>query len=252
MILEYTLARVPVVKNGFLVTEDLIQDFIADLDERRCYMEICTRVLEDTFSVDMKFVNTWGPSKTFYYTVPSATSYNASAALSSVIVYSEPNEDAPKSGQLSLGQEVTVDKINGIWGYIASPVAGWVKLADLERETNYVDNVAITLDFEARIQSSAYRDIGTSITQYIKDFIEDINTINEIHMVNVTTYILSNFREQLVYFCFLGLNNFGRECDHLYLYDARVDDVDVVPEFINVACSDDGLFTPLVNIAIEE
>ena len=251
MILQYTLGRIPVLKNDFLTTEDLIQDFISDLNERRQYMEICLDYLEDTFSVDFKFINTWGPSRTFYYVIPSATSYNATVITKTLNVYSKANEDSTVVGQLNLDQEIIITNVSGVWGYIEEPYVGWVRLEDISRETTFIDNVAITLDFEARVQSSAYRDIGASITQYVKDFIEDINSINEIHMVNVTTYILSNFREQLVYFCFLGLNNFGRGCDHLYLYDEDSTSVDVVPEFINVACSDDGLFTPLVDIDIK-
>ena len=252
-ILEYTIDRIPMVKKGFLNTETLVQDFIFDLEERRKYIEICLSYLEDTFDIDFKFINTWGPSRTFYYTTPSTSSYEIYANTKVLNVYDDPKYDGDRShvvGQLQAMQTAVVLKVNGQWGYIESPYQGWIKLLDTERVTSYIDNVAITLNFEARLQSSADKDIATAIIADIKDYIEDINTINEIHIARIIQYVLNNYNEQLVYFSFLGLNQFGRECDHLYLTDENTTSVDIVPEFINVATSDDGLFTPLINITL--
>ena len=47
----------------------------------------------------------------------------------------------------------------------------------------------------------------------------DINEINELHIPNIITLITNNYREQLVYFEFLDVNNYGAMCQHLYLYE---------------------------------
>ena len=252
-ILEYTIDRIPMLKKGFLSSETLVQDFIYELEERRKYIEVCLNFLEDTFDIDFKFINTWGPSRTFYYNSPSTTSYEVYINSKTLNVYDDPSHDGVTDtvvGILNYSQVVKVLKVNSQWGYIESPYTGWIKLTDTSKVTTYIDNVAITLKFEAQTQSSADRDIASSIIESIKNYIEDINTINEIHLSRVVHYIIDQYNEQLVYFSFLGLNQYGRECDHLYLLDEGTTSVDIVPEFINIATSDDGLFTPMIDISL--
>ena len=131
--------------------------------------------LEDTFDIDFKFINTWGPSRTFYYNSPSATSYEVYINSKTLNVYDDPSHDEVTDavvGILNYSQVVKVLKVNGQWGYIESPYTGWIKLTDTSKVTTYIDNVAITLKFEAQTQSSADRDIASSIIESIKDYIE--------------------------------------------------------------------------------
>ena len=51
-------------------------------------MNECLSVLEDTFGVDLKFFNTFGPSRRFYHVEPNSTSYKATTAIAEVKVYS--------------------------------------------------------------------------------------------------------------------------------------------------------------------
>ena len=249
----YTLGRVPVIKANYLTSENLVQTFLSAMEERRKYIEQCLHVLEDTFEIDFKFVNTWGPSRTFYYKDPTATTFAVSVNLKELNVYSsigdEDNEELI-TGKLKYMQIVNVSKVSGQWGYITSPYEGWIKLDDTERITTFVNNVAITMKFALEAQATADKQIANNIIQDIKLFIEDINEISELHVPNIITLITNNYREQLVWFDFLGLNHYGIQCKHLYVYEPPKDKdtVDIVPEFINVATSDDGLFTPLIEI----
>ena len=113
-----------------------------------------------------------------------------------------------------------------------------------------MDNVAISLKFAIRLQSSADKNIINSIIRDIKDFIEDINEITELHVSNIITLITNNYREQIIFFQFMGINNYGVPCQHLYVDDPDATTVDIVPEFINVASSEDGLYQPLIEINI--
>ena len=47
-------------------TEERIQDFINNLEKKRIHILDCLDVLEDSFGIDIKFFNTYGPSKLFY------------------------------------------------------------------------------------------------------------------------------------------------------------------------------------------
>jgi len=228
-----------------------MQDFISALNERRLYMQQCLYQLEDTFGIDYKFVNTWGPSKTFYYIIPAASSYNVSVNEKTINVYSTMSDDEEYIiGRLNYAQVVTVSDIKGQWGHIYSPFDGYIKLSDTTRLTTYIDNVAISLNFETQLYSTSDKEIISSIVDIIKDYIEDINDISEIHIDNIIKAVMDQYSEQLVYFSFLKINKFGRECNHLYLDKTEYELSDVVPEFINVETSNDGLYTPSIGIMV--
>ena len=244
---HYTISRIPLIKNNFLASETSVQDFISDLEERRKYIQECMLILEDTFGIDFKFVNTYGPSKRFYYMLPNAKSYKVKSLVKRLYIYEDIT--ATKAvGHINLGDEITIIKTNGLWGYVEFPYTGWVRLADTERSINYIDNVAVTLRFALEAESSADKYITTNIVADIKNYIETINEINEIHIPNIITLITNNYREQLKYFEFLGVNNYNAELQHLYL-DEKIDP-DVCPEFINVESSDGITKTPLISITV--
>jgi len=153
-------------------------------------------------------------------------------------------------GRLNYAQVVTVSDIKGQWGHIYSPFDGYIKLSDTTRLTTYIDNVAISLNFETQLYSTSDKEIISSIVDIIKDYIEDINDISEIHIDNIIKAVMDQYSEQLVYFSFLKINKFGRECNHLYLDKTEYELSDVVPEFINVETSNDGLYTPSIGIMV--
>ena len=81
-----------------------------------------------------------------------------------------------------------------------------------------------------------------------EEYIEDINTVNELHIPNIVTLITNHYREQLVYFEFLDVNGYGPACQHLYLDESK--SVDVCPEFLNIAMTDDDKEEPQISIAV--
>jgi hypothetical protein len=240
------------VRNEYLSTEQLMQEFIYDLEERRKYIEECLYVLEDTFDVDLKFFNTYGPSKMFYYNIPSATTFKVRVSTKFLYVVSNTVDEADSEeyrvGILHMGDEVTVTKVKGQWGYIMAPYEGWIKLADTSKTITYIDNVALTLKFSLEAQTSADKYIAEDIVSDVKEYIEDINEINELHVPNIITLITNNYREQLVWFEFLDVNGYGPACQHLYL-DEHIE-ADICPEFLNVATNIDSENEPEIDIAV--
>ena len=248
---NYILRRIPMIRNDYLNTEELMQDFIYDLEERRRYIEECLYVLEDTFDIDLKFFNTYGPSRMFYYNIPSAQNYKVRVAVKTLKVLSNTeDEDNPKYlvGYLDFGHEINVTKVKGQWGYITYPYEGWIKLADTTKCISYIDNVALSMDFALEAQSSADKYVSEDIKNDVKEYIEDINEINELHVPNIITFITNNYREQLVYFEFLDVNGYGAACQHLYL-DEQIS-ADICPEFLNIATKKDGVNVPEIDIAV--
>lgn len=248
---DYTLSRVPMIKSGYLNTEEDMQDYIYTLDERRKYINECLYVLEDTFDIDLKFFNTYGPSRMFYYNIPSSQNYKVRVITKQLKVLSSTIDEDDESalvGTLSFGDNVNIIKIKGQWGLINSPYNGWIKLSDTTRLVNYVDNVALTFKFALEAESSADKYITDNIINDIKEYMEDINVINELHIPNIITLITNNYREQLVYFEYLDVNGYGNACQHLYL-DEKID-ADICPEFLNIETKMDGTAIPKIDITV--
>lgn len=248
---NYDVKRIPLLRADYLNTEELMQEFIFDLEERRKYIEECLYVLEDTFDIDFKFFNTYGPSKMFYYNIPSSQNYKVRVAIQDLKVLTNTEDEDDENaiaGWLHFGNQVSISKVKGQWGYINAPYEGWIKLADTSKVITYIDNVALTMKFALEAETSADKYISDDIILDIKEYIEDINEINELHIPNIITLITNNYREQLVYFEFLDVNNYGAACQHLYL-DEQID-ADICPEFLNVATTVDGTNQPNITIAV--
>lgn len=248
---NYEVKRIPLLRNNYLNTEESMQEFIFDLEERRKYIEECLYILEDTFDIDFKFFNTYGPSKIFYYNIPSSQNYKVRIAVQDLKVLSNTADEDDEStikGWLHFGNEVTITKVRGQWGYINNPYEGWIKLADTTKVINYIDNVALTMKFALEAQTSADKYISDDIILDIKEYIEDINNINELHIPNIITLITNNYREQLVYFEFMDVNNYGAACQHLYL-DEKIN-ADICPEFLNIDTTIEGIGKPNITIAV--
>ena len=173
--LDYTMTRVPLVRYRYLDTQEKASSFISILDTRKRYLETTLALLEDSFGIDFKFFNTYGPSK--YYLLSYAN------------------------------DTVLLDKIN------------------------------LTLKFEVKFKSSYDSYALNDITAYIRTYIEDINYISDLHIPNLITAVTNKFNDQLTYFKFVGLNDYG------YIYqsieknpeiDITFDDSTMVPEFLNI------------------
>ena len=256
-IYNYTIKRIPMIKNGFLYTESRMKEFVYDLEERRKYIVECLDVLEDTFGIDLKFFNTFGPSRRFYYEEPNASTYKArvivtKANVLSTITGNEDDEDNILTSVFA-GETVMIEKIKGQWGRITvgingGYVTGWIKLSNVSRLATYIDNVALSMKFAMQVQSSTDKSCANNIVLDVKDYIEDINNITELHAPNIITLITNNYREQLIYFEFLDTNGYGVGCQHLYLDTNK--DVEITPEFLNIATKEDGTDLPDINITV--
>lgn len=62
----YTVLRMPCIRDLYIKNEKRITTFIKEVERRRAYIEKCVLELEDSFGVDLKFFNTYGPSTLFY------------------------------------------------------------------------------------------------------------------------------------------------------------------------------------------
>ena len=109
-----------------------------------------------------------------------------------------------------------------------------------------IDRVNLTMNFRMQVVTNSDKYIKDYIIDYIKEYVENIESIDDIHIPNLITAITTKYREQLVYFEFLGFNEYGPGYQHIYQNEDIVYGT-VVPEFLNIY-TENGV--PSINIAI--
>ena len=179
---HFIIEDVPVIKADYFRTEEMVQFFCAELVRRKNYIDEALTRIEDTFGINFKFVNTYGPSRLF----------------------------------------------------------------TLDNNTNYINRVNLSLTFRIGLKVNYDENIITYIKDDIKTFIEDINSIDSIHMSNLVTEITSKYSDSITFFEFVDMNGYGPSEQHLY--SMQMPDNVITPELVNVHTLDD--FTPDITIII--
>lgn len=174
---DHNIKKMPLVRYTYLNTEARMKAFLKEVEYRRIWINACLLLLQDSFDIDFKFFNTYGPSKL----------YNVN-------------------------------------------------------NTTLLDRVNMSLKFELKFTMAQYATITSDISLDVKDYLEDINDISDLHIPNLTTYITNKYRTQLVYFKFIGLNNYDALKQSIYREDIdEFVESNTVPEFLNVnTLSDDN------------
>lgn len=198
----YIVRGVPLFGYDYCKQNEVLADEAIDiLNEKKMYIDNTITKLENSFSIDFKHFNTYGPSNTFY------------------IIRDTDNNS------------ILDDKIE------------------------YIDKVNITLKFRVKLRNSNDGYIKNSIKKDIKNIIEDLNDIGEIHIPNIVTQINNKYSESVIYFEYLGFNNYGPDIQHLYKTKDELIPLYICPEFININnIYDEGrhLKTPDINIFVSE
>lgn len=177
----YSVLRMPCIRDLYIKNEKRIFTFIKEIERRRLYIQKCILELEDSFGVDLKFFNTYGPSTLFY----------------------------------------------------------------LEDGTN-INRPNLTLTFKMKPYTLSDTYIKDNIIVDIKDYLEDINNIKDFHAPNLTTYIETKYKDQLVYFEFVDINGYGPGNQHIYMPEEYSGDV--VPEFLNININEEDEPDIIINV----
>ena len=108
---------------------------------------------------------------------------------------------------------------------------------NIEKEEQ-IDHINLVLKFEIKFISESENVILSNITASIKEYIEDLNNVSDLHMPNLITYITNLYRDHIIYIKFIGLNDYESLHQSIYKNPILSDDYFVetqtVPEFINV------------------
>ena len=115
--------------------------------------------------------------------------------------------------------------------------------------TDLVDDVALTVTFRTKFYNN---DDAPQITQQIKDYIktylEKLDSLDDIHFPNITTEIEKEFGEFIIYFEFVSFNIYDANHQHI-ITNENMEMLTVVPEFLHIDTDDyNGL--PYINIRV--
>ena len=115
---------------------------------------------------------------------------------------------------------------------------------NIDNKTN-IDRINLSLRFEIKFVAESEKVILSNITASIKDYIEDMNNITDLHMPNLITYITNLYRDHIVYIKFIGINSYDDLWQSIYKNPKMTDnyfvETQTVPEFINVNTTNEGL-----------
>lgn len=101
-----------------------------------------------------------------------------------------------------------------------------------------VDRINISLKFRLRLTSNYDTNITNNITEDIKAYIEDLESIESLHIPNLVSEINQKYAASIIYFEFIEINGYGPGTQHLLSQDMHVELE--VPEFVNVHTLKDG------------
>lgn len=246
----YNLQGIPVIGYQYVTDVDtgsmFFQEFLNAMDEKKAYMDSAMVLLENSFEIDYKFYNTYGPS--LLYTI------------------AELNYDGIVEDEEDLDALIVTDPYTG---EIISPAAGTVYLV---RRSQYGPNIEfvftgyiwqissavdiksigridINLEFTLSLKSSSDIYTKDNIIKYIKNYIENLNITNEdLDISNMMSDVKVKFASTINYIDYNGFNLFDSNTQHLYWRDPS--NITIPPEFINVRTTKDDAGNIIPDITI--
>ena len=88
------------------------------------------------------------------------------------------------------------------------------------------------MKFRCKLNNSNDTMTKNNLIKYIKDYIEDLNELGDLHIPNLIHDIKEEFGDLIVYIEFMNFNNNRLGVNHIELKE--VEDIKTVPEFICV------------------
>lgn len=165
----FHISGMPLVGHHYMCDEDHVSYFLETLDDKRLYIENCLELVENSFDIDFKFFNTYGPCLTY-----------------------------------TLG----------------------------DNEESSIGEIDITMKFRISLISASDIYTKDNVIAYIKDYIENLNDIGDLHIPNMINDIKAEFANTINWIEYMNFNDHRLGINHMILRD--VEDPHTVPEFINI------------------
>lgn len=179
----FKLDSIPVVRYSYLSISDQVRYLINYIMDKKVFIDTAISVLENSFGIDFKFFNTYGPSRVY----------------------------------------------------------------DIGHANTTLDRVNLSMTFRLKFVTNTNVDSFVRLVKKeIKKYIEDINTISDIHISNIILHLKNTFNF-ISYIEFLNINEYDTEYQSIL---QNIEDKKIyVPEFINIG-SKEIVYEPDINIIV--
>ena len=120
-----------------------------------------------------------------------------------------------------------------------------------DKEGSSLGNIDITMKFRAKLSSQSDYTTKDALVKYIKEYIEDLNDIGDLHISSLIHDIHDYFGDLIVYVEFMNFNENRLGINHIELKE--VESIHTVPEFISVRNKwneDKTALTPCIDMEI--
>ena len=121
-----------------------------------------------------------------------------------------------------------------------------------DKENTRLDHIDIEMKFRLKLSGSSDLATKDSIRDWIKEYVENLNkSMEDFHVPNMIHDIKETYNESIVYIEYMNYNENRLGIQHIELMD--VEDVNAVPEFINIRnkLADDGVtLVPCIDIEL--
>ena len=116
--------------------------------------------------------------------------------------------------------------------------------------SDLINNITLTMTFRAKFynENSDKESIIPLIKNDIKNRIENMEELSDIHFPNLTTEIESKYSDYLIYFEYVSFNIYDAKHQHI-ISEENMETLTCVPEFLNIDTSDyTGLHRININV----
>ena len=118
------------------------------------------------------------------------------------------------------------------------------------RDDVFINRVNLSMTFNLKLYTNSDKGLVKYIKKDIKDYMEQIDDVRDLHMPNLITYITNTYREQIVYFEFVDINGYGPGEQHVTM-DETYETSSRTPEFLNINTIRDDNGDPTPDILIQ-
>ena len=111
-----------------------------------------------------------------------------------------------------------------------------------------IGHIDMSMNFKLKLKSASDIYTKDDIVAFIKNYIENLEVIGDLHIPNLITDITNEFSARIVYIEFVSYNNFPIGIQHALVKEPELD---TIPEFINIRnIKNDSGFYPSINIEV--
>jgi hypothetical protein len=119
-----------------------------------------------------------------------------------------------------------------------------------DNKETMIGHVDLCMKFRASLKSTSDIYTKDDLISAIKEYIEDLYDIGDLHIPNLIAQLTSDFSSRINFIEFMNFNDFWLGVQHILKLD--VDDPHITPEFLNIRnrYNDEGELEPCIDIEI--